>query len=128
MKKPYLRTLLLMGAITAMFASCEYDFIVYPEPYVPPVGTEDTISFSQDIIPIFTAQCVKCHKAGAFAPDLTAANAYSAITTGNFVVATKPEESIIYTCLKAGGSMNQYITAEEAALIYRWVYAGAKNN
>jgi hypothetical protein len=117
-----------MGAIITLFASCEYDFIVYPEPYVPPVGTEDTISFSQDIIPVFTNNCISCHKPGSFAPDLTAANAYSALTTGDYVVASKPDESVLYTSLKAGGSMNQYITVEESALIYRWIYAGAENN
>lgn len=128
MKNPSFRILLLMGAIIALFAACEYDFNVYPDPYVPPVGTEDTISFSQDIIPVFTAKCISCHKPGSFAPDLTAANAYSVITTGNYVVATKPNESLLYTCLKAGESMNQYITVDEAALIYRWIFAGAKNN
>jgi|WetSurMetagenome_2_1015567.scaffolds.fasta_scaffold162809_2 hypothetical protein len=134
MKKTSLRILLLMGAIIALFASCEYDFNVYPVPYVPPVGTEDTISFAQDIIPIFSAnpvtanKCVTCHKAGGFAPDLSAVNAYSSLTTGSYVVAKKPDESLLYSSIKAGGSMNSYITVDQSTLIYRWIYAGAKNN
>ncbi|HPT13982.1 MAG TPA: hypothetical protein PK796_04260 [Bacteroidales bacterium] len=128
MKNLSFRILLFMGVILTLFASCEYDFNVYPQPVLPPVGTEDTISFAQDIIPIFTEKCVSCHKPGAFAPDLSAANAFSALTSDNYVVAKKPDESILYTCLKAGGSMNQYSTVAETALIYRWIYAGAKNN
>jgi len=128
MKNLSLRILLLMGVILTLFASCEYDFNVYPQPVVPPVGTEDTISFAQDIVPIFTDKCISCHKTGGFAPDLTTANAYSALTSGNYVVAKNPDESDLYKSLKAGGSMSSYITVDETALIYRWIYAGAKNN
>jgi len=62
----------------ALFTGCEYEYI--EKPTLPPITTE--LKFSTDIIPVFNQSCnnAGCHAAGAIPPDLSPANAYSALT------------------------------------------------
>jgi len=109
-----------------LLTSCEYDTIEpTPPPPKPPVG--DTISFSQDIQPFFDEKCVSCHK-GAIPPDLRPGNAYSELTTGSYFIAGDPENSSLYIICKTDPVMKPYTSAENLNLIYRWIYAGAKND
>ncbi len=48
--------------------------------------------------------------------------------SGNYVVAGDPSASSLYTKCKPGASMGPYTTAAELDLMYRWIYAGAKND
>lgn len=115
-----------MTALLTLMTACEYDFIEpTPPPPTPPAG--DTISYSQDIQPFFTAKCASCHPA-IFKPDLTAGKSYASLSTGNYFVAGEPLNSSIYTKIATGGTMATYTTAEQADLVYRWIYAGAKND
>jgi hypothetical protein len=120
--------LVVICASLAMLTSCEYDIVV-PEK-APPIIAGDTISFHDDVvISVFNASCnPSCHKTGGIAPDLSAANAYSALTTGGYVVDSIPAQSQIYTDCKPGGIMETYCSTEQLNLIYRWISAGAKNN
>jgi hypothetical protein len=98
-------------------------------------GAEVTrqVSFSQDIIPLFASSCSisGCHSAGAKAPDLSAANAYNALTTGNYFDTNTPENSSIYlwmtgkksTPMPVGGINKDY-----NALILAWIKQGGQNN
>jgi hypothetical protein len=126
MKKRFLRLLILSGTLLTMLTACEYDFIA-PTPPVAPPPVNDTISYSQDVQPFFNAKCVSCHK-GSIAPDLSVGKSYTAITSDNYVVAGNPATSELYIVCKPGGSMASYTTAEELDLLYRWIYAGAKND
>lgn len=115
-------------ASLAMLTACEYDIVV-PEKIAPPPPGGDSISFVKDVIPVFNASCnATCHKAGGIAPDLSAANAFNALTTGNYVVAGNPALSKLYTDSKPGGIMASYCSAAQLDLIRRWISAGAKNN
>jgi hypothetical protein len=87
----------------------------------------DSISFAQDIIPIFTANCIACHK-GSQAPDLRATKAYSALINGGYVVAKEPENSLLYTKCNTGGSMKKYTSTNDLKLIKRWILKGALND
>jgi hypothetical protein len=87
----------------------------------------DTIRFSEDIIPIFNSNCVVCHK-GSTPPDLREAQAYSSLISGGYVIANDAENSELYKALKPGGSMKNYISSNQLALIKRWINAGAKKN
>ena len=120
--------LVVIGASLALLTACEYDIIVPEKIAPPPPG--DTISFAQDVIPVFNASCnASCHRTGAIAPDLSAANAYVSLTTGEaYVVAGDPASSLLYSKCKAGGSMETYCSSVQLDLIYRWIYAGAENN
>ncbi len=57
-----------------------------------------TVSFASDILPIFTKDCAVsgCHASGGKAPDLSAANAYSSLTSGGYIDTGSPESSGLY--------------------------------
>ena len=130
-KSSFFIFLVVICASMAMLTSCEYD-IVRPEPapivIIIPPGQVDTISFVQDIIPIFNASCNSCHAAGAIPPDLSPAGAFGALNAGGYLVAGKPADSKLYNDMKPGGVMASYSTPAQLSLISRWITAGAKNN
>lgn len=126
MKKRLFRLLFLTGTLITMLTACEYNFIE-PTPAPPPPPAGDTISYSQDIQPFFTAKCASCHPA-VFKPDLTVGKSYNALISGNYVVANDPATSSLYTKCKTGGSMASYVTPAQLDMIYRWIFKGAKND
>jgi hypothetical protein len=117
--------MVVICASLALLTACEYDIVV-PEK-APPVIVGDTISYSQDIQPIFTAKCIQCHPS-VWKPDLTGANSYNALINGDYVISEDPDNSFLYVKCKPGGSMSTYCSAEQLALIRRWIIAGVKNN
>ncbi len=125
MKKRLFRLLFLSGTLLIMLTACEYDFIV-PAPPIPIPPADDTISYVQDIQPIFNNKCVSCHS-GSIPPNLLAGQSYSALVPA-FVIAKSPETSDLYNSCKPGGSMATHTSAAELQLMYRWIFAGAKNN
>jgi hypothetical protein len=125
MKKRFLRLFFLAGMLLTMLTACEYSFIE-PTPAPPPPPEGDTISYSQEIQPVFNASCNTCH--ASVPPVLTAATSYNNLMTGGYVVAKDPINSVLYNVCKPGGSMSSYTSEEELDLIYRWIYAGAKND
>jgi hypothetical protein len=92
-----------------------------------------TVTFSQDIIPIFNKSCnvSGCHSNGGHVPNLTEAKAYNSLTTGNYIDKATPENSILYqkmigkrgTPMPVSGSNEEY-----NALVLAWIKQGAKNN
>ena len=119
----------LLCAFGLLLNACTYDFIVKEE--LPPVDTTVPVSFSTQIVPIFTNSCVSCHKTGGQAPDLTAANAYNSIQSMKLVNTAAPVTSKIYTePLKANATVHSWkkYTDAEAQLVLTWIQQGAKNN
>lgn len=111
-----------------LLASCEYDFIEVYTP--PPPNPNDTISFAQEVAPIFeSSECTGCHN-GGLAFDLTAANAYNSIINNSLVVPFNPDESIIYTFPNpvSGTHHTRYNSNSEATLLRNWILQGALNN
>lgn len=92
-----------------------------------------TVTFSQDIIPIFDKSCNTsgCHSAGGQAPNLTESSAYSSLTIGGYINKDNPESSILY--LKVSGQKGtpmppSGVNKDYAALILAWIKQGANNN
>lgn len=110
-------------------SSCNYDFI---EPMPSDIDPTDTLSFQNDIVPIFTAndKCASCHETGGTSPDLTADNAYNSITSNGLVVDGDAEGSIIYYYPAPQSSEHSWskYTEDEAALVKVWIEQGALNN
>jgi hypothetical protein len=91
------------------------------------------VSFSNDIVPIFNKSCnlSGCHNAGGKAPNLTSANAYNALTEGNYVNTTDPKNSELYLWMtgKKGTPMPLSGPNKEFnALVLAWIKQGASNN
>lgn len=125
MKKRLLGLLMVTSTLLMLLTACEYDFIT-PTPPAPTPPADDTISYSQDIQPIFDAKCISCH-AGSIPPNLKSGQSYSQLVPA-FVVANDPEGSDLYIVCSPGGSMATHTSAAELNLMYRWIYAGAKND
>jgi hypothetical protein len=126
MKKRFLRLLFLSGMLITLLTSCEYDYYT-PVPKAPAPPANDTISFSEDIQPFFNTKCISCH-GGSYAPNLTSGQSFAQIVPA-YINAGNPETSQLYIDCNTGGSMTTYatITPAELNLLYRWIYAGAKN-
>lgn len=100
----------------------------------PGSSITETMSFEKDITPIFTNSCAisGCHVSGAKAPDLSAANAFKALTEGGYIKANDPDNSVLMMWLTGkkspvmpiGKGPDETINAK----VYAWIKQGAKNN
>ena len=120
-------TLLILLFLSVVIVSCNYDFIKKAEP----VNPNAPVSFSTQILPIFTTDgCTGCHKPGGQSPDYTAANAYNSIISNNVVNTTTPESSPLYSVpnpATSGHAWDKY-TDQQAQLVLLWIQQGANNN
>lgn len=126
-----LKLIFIIGIVALSLGGCTYDFIV-PED-VPVFNPDDPnaaqISFSSDIVAVFSSKCVSCHKTGGQSPDLSADNAYTSIATTRYLNTGAPAESLIYTKADpASTGSHQKYTEAEAAKVLIWIQQGAKNN
>lgn len=95
-------------------------------------------SFSAEIVPIFTANCISCHNPGAV--DLREAGAYNALITNaspynKYVDTLNPASSLLYQKLTmsnppTGGMMppSGLLPSSTTDLVLKWIQEGAKNN
>ncbi len=114
-----------IAIFTLMVASCQYKFVVEPEPPDP----TDTISFSQQIAPIYNEQgCTGCHNTTGQQPDLTAENAYNSITGMGLINLSESATSTIYVHPNPDGDHYAKYTSSQAALVLGWIEQGAINN
>jgi hypothetical protein len=92
-----------------------------------------TVSFSQDIIPIFNNSCNTsgCHSSGGQTPNLSQTSAFNSLITGNYIDKSIPENSIIYQKMtgKRGTPMPvSGVNKDYAAIILAWIKQGTNNN
>ncbi len=95
-------------------------------------------SFSNEILPIFTANCISCHNPGAV--DLRATNAYNTLVTNaspynKYIDTLNPSSSFLYqkitmTTPPSGGMMppSGLLPSSSTDLVLKWIQEGAKNN
>jgi len=131
MKPARFLSLILLVVVVSFFASCEYEFIE-PEPVPPPPEPTDTISFAQEVQPIWDANnCTGCHKPGGAAGlDLTAPNAYNSLFSNDLVDTNDPPSSKIYYFPYPGTGEHayKYSTEAQASQILYWIEQGALDN
>jgi hypothetical protein len=120
----------LAMTFVALFYSCYYDEVL-PEPVTIP--TNQNISFSNDLIPIFQESCALsgCHVPGAQHPDLTPSAAYNSLISDNLINVQDPAASELYQWLIGNKEQPMPITGVDpqiAALVLAWIQQGAQNN
>lgn len=101
-----------------------------------PVVVTKTVSFSKDLVPLFTANCAitGCHATGGHAPDLMPDKAYnSLINDPDFVLVKDPENSTLYKRLtgKLSPAMPMGKPSNPSninSLVLAWIKQGAKKN
>ena len=129
---------LLLGAV-----GCADHGVGTLEPAPDDDGHAHTVSFATDIQPIFDANCIGCHGAGASAGlDLRAATSYTLLVnaassgyTGARVVPGDPHVSVLYQKLEgdpATGARMPFggdaLPPAQQLLIHDWLEQGAQNN
>ena len=119
----------MMLSLSLMATSCYYDEI----PYEAVAPLPETVSYQSDIQPLWNQSCISCHKPGATAPDLTAANSYLALTANNkYVVPGNVANSILHKSLIGEGAplmpTDGKWSDSKIALVDKWINDGALNN
>jgi len=114
--------------LIAAFAGCYRDVI---SPGTDPNGPPQNVSFSGDLLPMFTKNCATagCHDGAAHNPALTADKAYTAITAGGYINTAVPASSAIYLVVKSGEMPpTGGLKANEVQKVLDWIRNGAPNN
>ena len=104
----------------ALFASCEKYSILVEE-----VDPGTPVLFQTEIQPIFTANCIVCHK-GTRDPDLRNGNSYTSLNTGGYVNLPS-ESSRLYKQLTSDSHSSFTLPAEKQKILV-WIQQGAQNN
>lgn len=91
------------------------------------------VSFAADILPIFNKSCngSGCHIASGIKPDLSASNAFTVLTNGNYLNTATPESSVLYLWMagkKSTAMPTSGINKDYNALVLAWIKQGAQNN
>ncbi len=113
----------LSGLVGLFMLSCYFDVIIPEE-----VSDTATISFAEDIQPLFDATCVSCHNGNIASPDLTSGNAYLELTAGGYYSVAEPEQSVLVQKLSADHPFEGALTAAELQKIINWMSQGAQDN
>lgn len=94
-----------------------------------PNGPPQFVSFSGDLLPIFTKTCATtgCHAEGGHSPILTSEKAYSSLLSGGFVNTSIPDKSVVYNVVKPGGEMPT-LNPPDLQKLLDWIRNGAPNN
>ena len=119
---------LLIAIMLMVNQSCTKDYLIPVEIIIP-----DTVSFSIDILPIFTESCAKsgCHNTGDHSPDLTAANAYYELWAFGFIDTTDDRASVLFTRMDATSSTMPplgRLPEDKIQLVLAWIEQGALDN
>lgn len=108
---------------------CYKDII---DPGADPNGPPQPVSFSGDLIPLFTKNCANsgCHDATpSHAPALTADKAYNSLVNGGFVNTIVPANSAVYLLIKDGAMpIGGSLSAADKQKVLDWIRNGAPNN
>ena len=108
---------------------CYKDII---SPGQDPNGPPQPVSFSGDLIPIFTSNCALsgCHDAvPTHKPSLVAENAYNSLIDGGYVNTAVPIASTIYLEIKSGSMPpSGALKASDTQKVLDWIRNGAPNN
>jgi len=102
------------------------------------------VSFNDDVLPVFQAECIRCHNSEAASFNNLNLSSYESLMNGNslhqenLVVAGYPDQSILYLSVTTeppdviGYRMPKdgppYLDEFETQLIYDWIFQGAKDN
>lgn len=120
----------IVGISVALLSGCYKDKTVIFD-----TGEEitRTVSFAQDIIPIFNSSCngSGCHNAGGVAPNLSSANAYLSLTAGTYLNTSDPQNSELYQWMTGKRSAPMPLSGPNKdynALVLAWIKQGAQNN
>ena len=121
--------IVLYSGLILLFQSCYYDTVIEEEVIPPP----DDVSYSNDIQPLWNADCVSCHRGGtSVPPDLTEENSWGELLNGYVVPFESGESSLMNSLNGTNGEQlmppgNKW-SDNKINLVKAWIDQGAKNN
>lgn len=122
--------IVLVSSLSLLCFSCYYDELIERPIDIPEIpDLPENISYSTEVQPIFTTNCISCHSS-SLSPDLRAGYSYDALVP-DYVIAGDPEASKLFQNLPGIGhpiDVGFVLGAEDIAYIYAWIDQGAKNN
>ena len=130
MKKKFISFLIVPAVLLTIWTSgCYYDTVISDTS----VYSGEEVTFSGDILPIFTSSCSfsECHGSGDEAPDLSEANAYNSLIAGGYIDLDNPELSELYQWVKGNRTTSMPISGTDpkvVSAIISWINQGALNN
>ena len=96
------------------------------------ISENDTVSFANEIIPIFNNSCNMggCHPANGISPDLSPENAYFNLDLLQMIDTVAPEESVLYKrMISTSDPMPPAgVLDYDSKLILNWIKQGALDN
>ena len=111
---------LIIPAGMLFFSSCEkYAY------QLETVNPDEPVLFQTQIQPIFTTNCIACHK-GSRNPDLRDGFSYASLTGGSYVT-TPADDSKLYKKM-VSSSHAAFTLDTEKQLVLLWIGQGALNN
>jgi len=111
---------LIIPAGMLFFSSCEkYAY------QLETVDPEEPVLFQTQIQPIFTTNCIACHK-GSRNPDLRNGFSYASLTGGSYVT-IPADDSKLYKKM-VSSSHAAFSLDTEKQLVLLWIGQGALNN
>lgn len=131
MNRP-IKYLLLTILVSVVFTACEKEYFM---PVV--VSDTDTISFKNEIAPIFTTNCAisGCHNSGGIPPVLEESVAHSNLISGGYIAMVGAEvdtanaaSSKLYEKIDTGSMAGFISKPEDKTRILQWIKQGALNN
>jgi cytochrome c5 len=121
--------IVLYSGLILLFQSCYYDTVIEEEVIPPP----DDVSYSRDIMPLWKADCVSCHKGGTtFPPDLRDENSWDELVPAYVVPFESDESSLMNSLYGTNGEQLMppagIWSDNKINLVKAWIDQGAKNN
>jgi len=111
---------LIIPAGMLLFSSCEkYAY------QLETVNPDEPVLFQTQIQPIFSNNCITCHK-GSRNPDLRDGFSFASLTGGSYV-STPADNSKLYKMM-VSGSHSSFTLDAEKQLVLLWIGQGALNN
>ena len=113
--------------IIGILFSCE-------KSYVEVIPTKTSVSFKDDIIPIFITKCASCHQIGKTYPALIldAEESYDQLFSDGinapYIDINNPEASILYIKMKQDMPPFGLLPNSKITLVLKWIQEGAENN
>ena len=122
-------------AILCFFSECKHESV---SPEIDLCNLPDTVSFSKNLLPLFTGSCALsgCHSGSNPQGGLTLEHdtAYKSLLRkgSGFVDITDPKSSLLYVRLNTASPTTMPATGKlndcTIKIILKWITQGAKNN
>ena len=119
------------SATTAVAAATITQPTLAPAATIAPVA--GTVSFAQSILPLFVANCTRCHGGATPRSGMSLESYQNAIkggVGGPDIIPSDPEKSLLYTYVRDGVMPlgGTALSAADVKKIFDWIKAGAPNN